>query len=117
MFEIELYKTLFENLLSQIYYFQSANVVLSSLSQNTYTYYTATPSDDIKNYMNTYYTRGFHDVTHRITDGSIDEDEQMRCLVATIGLSSSYPLGQASRITNSSSDGMRYILIVDANEI
>ena len=115
MFEVELYKTLFENLLSQIYYFQSASVVLSSLTQNTYTYYTTTPSDDIKNYMNTYYTRGFHDVTHIITDGTIDEDEQMRCLVASIGLSSSYPLGKASRITNSSSDELRYILIVDAS--
>ena len=66
MIEVELFKSMFEGMLGQIYYFQSASAILAYRNGNQYVYYSAVPPTLILDEMETYSNRGFHRVSHPI---------------------------------------------------
>lgn len=116
MLEIELQKELFSSLLSQIYYFSSAQVILASQTETGYQYYTYAPSSIILANISDYYKVGNNRVTYvvNVESTSVSVSDLSVFVSAAVGLSNYYPLGDTSTITNVTSDPLRCIVVVDA---
>lgn len=118
MLEIELQKTLFSSLLSQIYYFPSAQTILAQQLSSGYAYFTSPPSSTILPNISDYYQIGTNRVIYSIDveSTSVSVSGQLVFVSAAVGLANSYPLGGVSSISNQTTDPLRCIMVVNAAE-
>ena len=57
--EVEIFKSVIENLLGKNYYYQSTTTVLASRVGNEYVYYTGVPENEVAGSMGLLYNLGF----------------------------------------------------------
>jgi hypothetical protein len=110
--EVELQRSLFVNLLQQIYYFPSSSAYLVRKVGSTYRFYSSVPPPNILAQLDTYYSLGFHRVPQPAD--SVDTQAGSDFLSAAVGLSNSYTLGGVSSLSNSSANSIRCLVVADA---
>lgn len=114
MMEVELLQIMFGQLLHEIYYFPSSTLLLvTKTNTGDIAYYSNTPQQLISDNISLYYELGPHRVLRNV-ENTAKEQYKVAYISATLGLASSYVLGGFSTVSNTSSDVLRCIVVVDA---